>query len=1105
MPGETNGGFTNVGAIAVAALSLVALAASQHGELKGTRPKAETARLHQPSPPQEVQARLWEDPFGSVLRAKTVAEADKTAKCFHIAPSKGVLVKEHDSLDGSSALAGKKRRADKAPPKPKNNREEPPPNSYVNSLSPDTITLAISVSGSSYAADEEARRRARYATVSALGRHGFAPKDREHIGFFYLAESKKDCDTATSRAAIPFEVFETQPDRPRKLQVLVLWMDEANLVDDPLKYFSSVVGHVTRHPDTYPVAIIAPSTSDGLQKLKRDIAEYDKCTYGKCRNIKDEEKFEKINNLNHVLFYSANATAADDELLSDKTCEAGQNGHVASSKFKIERTTPQDDKLSKVIAEELDRRGVNLGPDRIALVAEWDTLYGRLLLKTMKKELIKQKKTNSTTKEKNNCEDENLIIRTYLRGVDGDVASSDKIGAKDPQSGAKDPISTVEQLVRAWREPFTRESTIGVSQFDYIRRLAAELAKINDQARRDQRPRIKAVGLLGNDVFDKLSLLQALKAALPDAIFFTTEYNAHLALPDHQRDSRNLLIASGYGEKLAQALQNDIPQFRDSDQTSLFLAVQIALAQACVKMRSQGGVDGPGCLDPKLSSDTLGLLEHPESQQTPARLFELSRRGEFIELRGEREGAEKPSVQPQLEKNSADYAYATLGFAFIFLGILAPLLHRGAPSAPQRTCRMLYYIYKYYWNAFLVVSGLAILFIVFGFDHVLGVVEKLREPLLIFSGVSLIGPLVFHLFIAVLSFWFIVAALRHLENNAVEIANTFHLMAPDDVMQGNGPHRCSLRLLKQAQLIFSWRGLADILYYTGAVTEPEQDSRQKSANLSVYNMEDNWKVFIRHGAGLVRMFRVFIVFCIPAFIIIFYFSAYILNQSNHGKSIYSIHIFNVICTINIVLAVFILYIVVDVTLSCFLFVRRLGTVTTAWPQSSYYLWEKRFGSTNASSHRMAALSRAEQIVRNQYLDMLFIAKRTKCVNNLIWYPFIVFALLIVANSSYFANFPTSIPFILLHMTGLAMAFGCALALNNAADRSREQTLGALDHARADGEMNKDRWTECREWVSSYSEGSFSAFLAQPAIAAVALPISSIGLPALLQWAGVFSQ
>ncbi len=113
----------------------------------------------------------------------------------------------------------------------------------------------------------------------------------------------------------------------------------------------------------------------------------------------------------------------------------------------------------------------------------------------------------------------------------------------------------------------------GHSQIDYLRRLAQDFKKRES----DQLVRIRAIGIIGNDYHDKLLALKALKPQFPSAVFFTTDLNAAMLHPGDNKFTRNLIVASGYHLSLADKLQADIPPFRDSYQTAGFFATQAAI------------------------------------------------------------------------------------------------------------------------------------------------------------------------------------------------------------------------------------------------------------------------------------------------------------------------------------------------------------------------------------------------------------------------------------------------------------------------------------------------------------------------------------------------
>jgi hypothetical protein len=68
------------------------------------------------------------------------------------------------------------------------------------------------------------------------------------------------------------------------------------------------------------------------------------------------------------------------------------------------------------------------------------------------------------------------------------------------------------------------------SQYDYLRRIAEKLSALDKTLRADGKA-IKAIGVVGTDIFDKLLVLRALRPEFPDALFFTTDLDAELSMP----------------------------------------------------------------------------------------------------------------------------------------------------------------------------------------------------------------------------------------------------------------------------------------------------------------------------------------------------------------------------------------------------------------------------------------------------------------------------------------------------------------------------------------------------------------------------------------------
>jgi hypothetical protein len=92
-----------------------------------------------------------------------------------------------------------------------------------------------------------------------------------------------------------------------------------------------------------------------------------------------------------------------------------------------------------------------------------------------------------------------------------------------------------------------KEPAIGTNQYDYLRRLALQIAELDWSLKRDDRGSIKAFGILGNDYFDKLLILQALKERFPSQLYFTTDLDAGYLDAKVFRWTRNLVVAAPFG------------------------------------------------------------------------------------------------------------------------------------------------------------------------------------------------------------------------------------------------------------------------------------------------------------------------------------------------------------------------------------------------------------------------------------------------------------------------------------------------------------------------------------------------------------------------------
>lgn len=258
-----------------------------------------------------------------------------------------------------------------------------------------------------------------------------------------------------------------------------------------------------------------------------------------------------------------------------------------------------DRELADMIAVELHRRGVDprkaisrqtnfdnpntpIHADHVALISEWDTVYGEYLPKSVAESL-------GASDHGEGWETADWVTPfRYLRGLDGRLPDlhgrlSDlrwTTGKTVPNTSDNDVDQNADKQASATPDNAAQfEGAEGQSQFDYLRRLAAEVHDRDGELRRTGQGHFAAIGVLGSDVYDKLLILQALRPEFPEALFFTTDLDALLLPQNKTRYTRNLLVASSFGLTLAPKLQADIPPFRSTYQTSIFRAARLAIRE----------------------------------------------------------------------------------------------------------------------------------------------------------------------------------------------------------------------------------------------------------------------------------------------------------------------------------------------------------------------------------------------------------------------------------------------------------------------------------------------------------------------------------------------
>ena len=190
---------------------------------------------------------------------------------------------------------------------------------------------------------------------------------------------------------------------------------------------------------------------------------------------------------------------------------------------------------------------------------------------------------------------------------------------------------------------------------------------------------------------------------------------------------------------------------------------------------------------------------------------------------------------------------------------------------------------------------------------------------------------------------------------------------------------------------------------------------------------------------------------------------------------------------------FLTFFVIDAILLHEGFLIQLEKTETYWPDLTFQKLNYPFRPKRPSNESDLAA----------YWDILLISKRTEVVGRLIYYPFFILSLIIVARLNCFDDWTLTPVLIVALSMHFSLALYAAWRLPNAAKKYRDKVLERLKRRRRQALMLAQKMPEAIdtmiEEVQSTHQGAFSYLWEQPAIRALLLPSSGIGLATLLQY------
>ncbi len=1037
-----------------------------------TRPTSPNVPLnHHGDDKQAVEARLWEDPLTAVALARLQI---------------GSFPLPVGTCDLANSIQGHA----------SDNRR--------------TLVLGVMVPGAPYTEDIETRRRARYAVLAGLYRADFLPVNRDHVGYLFINPGStngrcvvverpgapRDARNPDKHDIAAFEWFQrdnsaipaasgsesngTGPeDLPRSDHVLLLWLDQEGFRELPIRALSNIFKSIA--PQENPLiefAVLGPADSDGLHAMH---VEAQRASAG--------EHWPE--DLRPMAFYSSRATASDASVLG---LSPGTEKRLASElyesndRIRFFRTVSDDQEVADAVATELhEMRGIDRS--EIALVAERDTLYARGMGSYFGGCKNPPRADPSTPAERSGGE---VMCFTYLRGLDGIAPNTAPALNATSQTSSGNPGGSGASA-SASPASAASDAATGPGQLDYLRRLAGTIAAL-----RQASPRIRAIGVISSDVYDKLLVLQALRSALPSVTYFTFDLDARFVEQRNLKTTRQLIVGSSLGLALRHELQGDIPPFRDTYQSTTFFATMLAVhrfvdsetANADQPQRaiSQGEKpklpQAPQCRTARLFDPAQRRQVGLQWTASP-RIFEIGRTREF------------DLSEPNSEACSFDCDCKAIAAVRTWWwgtsppapkGLLAGLIlsascllalalahGRMAVIGQSKTLRIPGFGSRRWSNA---TASLVLVALLTAATTLVWpwLVEAItysgkRVPTPLTGGANQWTPSIIDLLSILTVILLVVRGQRKLHDNGEAIRRElgFEIKRQELIHW----HRKQLGHNKfQA-------GLLSLLWFP--IHPLPRRSGVELARDTVSPLEAVMAQYLNHGTAIARFLRVICTAVVSVALLV-------ALEAIPGIAVFRPSI-DAISLASLFAMQFLILWTADALLLSRSFILTLSRDQPAWPAAALQKERNALG--------------LDQERATLWLDLRLIGRLTDDVAGLVWYPSFVIATSTIAlltiqfREFQFANNPIAL------VAGALFVIASAIALRSAAeafrrgtrdrledDRLREQKAGGGSAAQLDSLLNR---------VAALRDGAFAPYSEQPIVRAVLVPAATYGATVVLQY------
>lgn len=898
----------------------------------------------------------------------------------------------------------------------------------------------------------ERRIRRRYAVVAALSESEYQPSNARKIEHCYIGKKTTHQTKEGEKTELNIETvvrWESYTRNTSPKSINILWLDNNYFTEDLNTHLGKLFKPNTKtKSDVY---LLGPADSDSLKHIHAKM-----------------DKANLPNGVSNLTIYSPVATAD------------GKFNFDEGTNIKLLRTIHQDSALAEKLYHELTARKIG-DLSEVAIITERDTHYGRQLPLSLCTAF--------------NCDAEKLQQFYYLRGIDAYQASSEKNKGETKQTA---PPQGNRLSISNHTHPPT-----GQSQYDYLRRLATQIEQLRD-SRENKKEKLKAIGIFGSDIYDKLLILQALRSRFPGVLFFTTDLDAQMMHPQHWRWTRNLIVASNFDLHLNNDYQKSFPPFRDAYQTSFYLSTLVAADHRIMEKI---------CSDATKCSDFFGGIKpiiFEIGRNGPVRLTDISP----LDTASQKNGVAITDIHPTHDSQNG---YDTSLLPLIILTLLLIfIIHQIRPNSGA-----------------LIVMLIFSAAILFAFTHIITEIYN-EEPFSLTDGVSVWPTIYLRLIAFALAVAFIFKSICDMEVNFARLSRDYFgdkhppnegtpkyktLRGPveptpfPEILQGFSPSKL-LQVFKKTTPDFWMKCITALaVVVIGAIVlwlsrSPEYGllfalggwlllificilistkmSNDTSINHWVENtpapksLDDLWKGYHEHGRLEKRLLRATSMWTLFMAV-----NAILLHLSPTWPAPARGSVFlldEAIFVLGTLFMMILIFLALDAQRLCIYWMKKLRKELL---QRANFAHECKDGklATRCEPQKLKEI-------------VALVADRTNEVDKLIYYPLIIIILMLLARNNFFDNwgFPQAIG--ILVCINISMLIGAGLKLRNEARKVKTTALECLDELPTNMQSPKQNENDIitmREQIMAVQGGAFQPMYDQPVIRALLLIMGSIGL------------